>query len=61
MTMVCRVGILASCIDEGRRLELASALAMRRASMSSRDVGGSGRWGSYKEIQEDGAGLVAKQ
>jgi hypothetical protein len=33
MTMVCRAEILASCIDEGKRLELASASAMCRASM----------------------------
>jgi hypothetical protein len=61
MTMVCRAGIPASCIDEGRRLELAGASVMRRASMSSRDAEGSGRWGSYQEFQVGEAGLVAKQ
>jgi hypothetical protein len=60
MTMVCRTGILASCIDEGRRLELAGASAMRRASMSSGVAEGSGRWGSYQEFQEIKAELVAK-
>jgi hypothetical protein len=60
MTMVCRTGILASCIDEGRRLELAGVSAMRRASMSSGVAEGSGRWGSYQEFQEVKAELVAK-
>jgi hypothetical protein len=61
MTMVCRAGIPASCIDEGRRLEFVGTLAMRRASMSSGDAEGSRRWGSYQEFQEGEAGLVAKQ
>jgi hypothetical protein len=50
MTMVCRAGILASCIDEGRRLELADASAMHKASMSTGDAEGSGLWGSYQEV-----------
>jgi hypothetical protein len=60
MMMVCRVEILASCIDEGRRLELAGALAMHRVSMSSGVAEGSGRWGSYQEFQEGEAELVAR-
>jgi hypothetical protein len=58
--MVCRAGILASCIDEGRRLELAGASAMRRASMSTGDAEGSGRWGSYQEVQGFEVRLVAR-
>jgi hypothetical protein len=61
MSIVCRAGTLASCIDERRRLELASASVMRRASMISGDVERSERWGSYQELQKEEAGLVAKQ
>jgi hypothetical protein len=60
MTMVCRVEILASCIDEGKRLELAGASATCRALMSSGVAEGSGRWGSYQEFQEVNPELVAK-
>jgi hypothetical protein len=50
MMMVCRAEILASYIDEGKRLELAGASAACRASMSSGVAEGSGRWGSYQEF-----------
>jgi hypothetical protein len=60
ITMVCRAEILASCIDEGKRPELAGALATCRASMGFGVAEGSGRWGSYQELQEVKAELVAK-
>jgi hypothetical protein len=59
MTMVCRAEILASCIDEEKRLELAGASATCRTLMCSGVAEGSGRWGSYQEFQEVKAELVA--
>jgi hypothetical protein len=60
MMMVCGVGDLASCNDERRWLEVSSASATCRASMGFGVAEGSGRWGSYQELQEVKAELVAK-
>jgi hypothetical protein len=60
MTMVCRAEILASCIDEEKRLELAGVSAMCKTLMCSRVAEGSGRWGSYQEFQEVKTELVAR-